>query len=174
MERNELKELLATISGKEMKRQLVEILLQGECVAEAMDIAANESGPEAFRAAWGLTGIYEEHRGLFLQCRDKFLTGFPGVKHHSARRQYGCIMLALLEHREYCPDPVEAERLAETVCTWSIDAGARVSEKVWVLSILKRLSGQVEWAEDLLQQIMAMNETDMSSGMKILMRRLHE
>ena len=66
MERNELKELLATISGKEMKRQLVEILLQGECVAEAMDIAANESGPEAFRAAWGLTGIYEEHRGLFL------------------------------------------------------------------------------------------------------------
>ena len=83
-------------------------------------------------------------------------------------------MLRLLERREYCPDRVAAEQLAETVCAWSIEPGVKLSEKVWYFSILKLLSRQVEWGGEMLQQFVEMSQADSSPGMRVLLRRLSE
>ena len=89
-------------------------------------------------------------------------------------REYGRIMLSMLKHKEYIPDRHSAENLAEIVCSWSIDPKITISEKVWTFSILKFLSRWIEWGEDMLQQLEALCETDMSPGMRALMRRLRK
>lgn len=174
MEQDELKERLAAITGERMKWRIVKLLLRESCVAEAMELAASGRSVASFRAAWGVSGIYECDKALFLQYRDRFVSAFPRVCHHGARREYGRVMLRLLEHREYCPDRVAAEQLAETVCAWSIEPGVKLSEKVWYFSILKLLSRQVEWGGEILQQFVDMSQADSSPGMRVLLRRLSE
>ena len=83
-------------------------------------------------------------------------------------------MLSMLKHKEYIPDRHSAENLAEIVCSWSIDPKITISEKVWTFSILKFLSRWIEWGEDMLQQLEALCETDMSPGMRAFMRRLRK
>ena len=158
---DELKAFLTALSGRDMKIRIAEFLQQKDCIAEAMDIAVGESGSEAFRAAWGISAIYETNRLCFLRYKDKFVSDFCRVNHHGVRREYGRIMLSMLKHKEYIPDRHSAENLAEIVCSWTF-------------SILKFLSRWVEWGEDMLQQLEALCETDMSPGMRALMRRLRK
>lgn len=171
---DELKVFLTALSGRDMKIRIAEFLQQEDCIAEAMDIAVRESGSEAFRAAWGISAIYETNRLWFLRYKDKFVSDFCRVNHHGVRREYGRIMLSMLKHKEYIPDRHSAENLAEIVCSWSIDPKITISEKVWTFSILKFLSRWVEWGEDMLQQLEDLCETDMSPGMRALMRRLRK
>ena len=161
---DELKAFLTALSGRDMKIRIAEFLQQKDCITEAMDIAVGESGSEAFRAAWGISAIYETNRLCFLRYKDKFVSDFCRVNHHGVRREYGRIMLSMHS----------AENLAEIVCSWSIDPKITISEKVWIFSILKFLSRWVEWGEDMLQQLEALCETDMSPGMRALMRRLRK
>ena len=119
---DELKAFLTALSGRDMKIRIAEFLQQEDCIAEAMDIAVGESGSEAFRAAWGISAIYETNRLCFLRYKDKFVSDFCRV----------------------------------------------------TFSILKFLSRWIEWGEDMLQQLEALCETDMSPGMRALMRRLRK
>ena len=66
---DELKAFLTALSGRDMKIRIAEFLQQKDCIAEAMDIAVGESGSEAFRAAWGISAIYETNRFGFLSCQ---------------------------------------------------------------------------------------------------------
>lgn len=87
---------------------------------------------------------------------------------------YAALMSHMLERDEYCLEDRQAEQVAQVVCDWSIEPGVKVSTLVWTLSILNRLSRQVEWVGDVLCQLIEMNDMESSPGMRALLRRVHK
>lgn len=96
------------------------------------------------------------------------------MTHRGIRRIYAHLLYRMLEQGEYLPAHEEAERWVQTLCAWSIEPGVKVSELVWYLTILNHLSGQVEWAGDMLRQIVEMNDADRSPGMRVLLKRMRK
>ena len=137
-----------------MTEWVVEQVHRYPCLDELLSWAQG-SGAEAFRAARCLEIVYEWERPLFLKYKSRFLSDWCRVTHRG-------------------PAHEEAERWVQTLCAWSIEPEVKVSELVWYLTILNHLSGQVEWAGDMLRQIVEMNDADRSPGMRALLRRMRK
>lgn len=135
---------------------------------------ASGDGAKAFRAARCLEIVYDWDRPLFLKYKDRFLSDGSRVTHRGVRRIYTHLLYRMLEQGEYLPTRKEAEGWVQTLCAWSIEPGVKVSELVWYLSALNRLTGQVAWAGDMLRQIVAMNEVNRSPGMRALLKRVRK
>lgn len=156
-----------------MTEWVVEQVHRYPCLDELLSWAQG-SGAEAFRAARCLEIVYEWERPLFLKYKSRFLSDLCRVTHRGIRRIYAHLLHRMLEQGEYLPAHEEAERWVQTLCTWSIEPEVKVSELVWYLTILNHLSGQVEWAGDMLRQIVEMNDADRSPGMRVLLKRMRK
>lgn len=156
-----------------MTEWVVEQMRRYPCLDELLSWAQG-SGAEAFRAARCLEIVYEWERPLFLKYKSRFLSDWCRVTHRGIRRIYAHLLHRMLEQGEYLPAHEEAERWVQTLCAWSIEPEVKVSELVWYLTILNHLSGQVEWAGDMLRQIVEMNDADRSPGMRVLLKRMRK
>lgn len=156
-----------------MTEWVVEQVHRYPCLDELLSWAQG-SGAEAFRAARCLEIVYEWERPLFLKYKSRFLSDWCRVTHRGIRRIYAHLLHRMLEQGEYLPAHEEAERWVQTLCAWSIEPEVKVSELVWYLTILNHLSGQVEWAGDMLRQIVEMNDADRSPGMRVLLKRMRK
>ena len=156
-----------------MTEWVVEQMRRYPCLDELLSWVRG-SGAEAFRAARCLEIVYERDRPLFLKYKSCFLSDGSQMTHRGVRRIYAHLLYRMLEQGEYLPTHEEAERWVQTLCAWSIEPGVKVSELVWYLTILNHLSGQVEWAGDMLRQIVEMNDADRSPGMRVLLKRMRK
>lgn len=172
MEQNDWHAIVAKPSRKEpMAAAVAELLQRDPSLDAVMDMALGQ-GAEAFRASRCVAWVYEWDRALFAPYKRRFVSDFDRVAHPGVRRIYGSLMHHLLERGEYRPDREAAEHLAEVVCSWSIEPGVKVSTLVWTLSVLGLLARQVEWADDMIAQLVALNDLDRSPGMRALLRRV--
>lgn len=174
MGQNDWHRIVERPSRKEsMTAAVVELLQQEPYLDRLMDMALGNDA-EAFRASRCVAIAYERERSLFLSYKNRFVADFGRVSHHGVRRVYGRLMQSMLERGEYCPTRDSAEQLAEVVCAWSIEPGVKVANLLWTFSILSQLSRQVEWAGDMLHQLVVMNDVDRSPGMRALLRRIRK
>lgn len=174
MEPNDWQTFVSKPRKKEyMTEWVVEQVRRYPCLDELLAWASG-NGAEAFRAARCLEIVYEWDRPLFWKYKSRFLFAWVQATHRGVRRIYAHLLYRILEQGEYFPTREEADLWVRTLCEWSIEPGVKVSELVWYLTILNHLSGQVEWAGDMLWQIIEMNDIDCSPGMRALLRRMRK
>lgn len=174
MEPNDWQAIVAKPYKKDyMTEQVVERVRQDPRLDELLALALGE-GSEAFRASRCVEIVYEWDRVLFLEYKNRFVSDLSKAVHYGVRRIYAHMMWFMLKRGEYDPTQEEAEQLARTICAWCIEPGVKVSALVWYLSLLNWFSGRVEWAGDMLWQIVELNDLDRSPGMRALLRRMRK
>lgn len=124
----------------------------------------------AFRGAYVLERIYFTFQEQFMPFAAQFCAhDFALCVDPSAKRHFGKIMVDLLLH--YTPQLEELERIAEAAAQWAVDTDARPAVRIWAVEVLRQCVGRVEWANEVLHDIVATLSRDSRPSIECRMRK---
>lgn len=124
-----------------------------------------------FRASYILECLYFTDAAFFDDdMRREFFVLFPAVANGSMRRHFAKICRDLVAAR--CVVPDNAGEVCRAAADWVADTGTRIAVKNHAVAIVSSLAGRVEWAADVMPDLLAILERDSSPGAMAVLRRM--
>ncbi len=160
MEREMLIEAIKTTLTKTKVTLLTHVAAEeGFSVKELVDLTFHQDEKIAFRAAWILENIYEQHFHRFLPYATYFLDRFIAQQNLSCCRHYSKILALMTSKRaptviKNIIDNYETTEIVATVFGWLINDQIPVAIKSHCLNVLANLSVKHDWIKDELLETM--------------------
>ncbi len=122
-----------------------------------------------WRSGYILEFIYFHHRELFEPFRKRFMSDFTRCTNPSSMRSFSKIMADILKYHRPTADQQEA--IAQCVAEWVADPKVKVAVKVWSMSILQTLRPEIEWIEEIWEDIVAMLTNNSTPAIEVRLKR---
>lgn len=127
-------------------------------VSDLLDTCFKKESPAiAFRAAWVLEHVTEQHPERFLPYFPQFVQRLPEQQNYSCQRHFSKILMqfsnpkASAAYREALASITDREKIVEVIFDWLINPKTPVAVKVNCLEVLLNFSHIFPWIKDELQ-----------------------
>ena len=122
-----------------------------------------------WRSGYILEFIYFHHRELFEPFKERFISDFTNCTNPSSMRSFSKMMADILKH--HLPTAEQQEAIAQCAAEWVSDPKVKVAVKVWSMSILQTLRPEVEWVEEIWEDIVTMLTNNPTPAIEVRHKR---
>ncbi len=122
-----------------------------------------------WRSGYIVEYIYFNHRELFEPFREQFMSDFTSCTNQSSMRSFSKMMADILKY--HLPTAEQQETIAVCAAEWVVNPKVKVAVKVWSMSILQTLRPNIEWIEEMWEDVETMLTNNATPAIAVRLKR---
>ena len=139
-------------------------ILCDDLFGTALDLSIGPDPQTAFRAAYALEYAFFAAPERFRPFHTRFIEYYLTAVHAGVHRHYSKMMSQLLRTETIALSDENRQRIAENAFDRLIEPKTRVAVKAWSMEILDRLSSDLSWVDEQLEDTIRFLMRDGSPG----------
>ncbi len=122
-----------------------------------------------FRSAYVLEYIYFNSPQYFEPFIPRLIIDYCSCENASVQRIFSKMLAHIIKSTQLTD--IEADRIAQASVEWISKQETKVAVKVWVMSILVQIKSQVDWLEEIWEDLEDMLKSTASAGLLVRIKR---